>query len=311
MAEIVTVDTFLRAETDHYLATLAPAGTGRLVHRRAPTPVEHQDVIRMNRDTLYSIAVVDLDAGDARVTLPDPGGRFQSLQIVDQDHYTPGCVYGPAELVLTRDGVGTRYAALLVRTFADPESPDDVAAAHALQDAVVVDAPTVPLDLPDWDPVTLGIVRDTLLHVAPAVIGDDVALGARGEVDPLRHLVSTAAGWGGNPRHDAMYLVVFPEPSDGATGHRLRVGPVPVDGFWSISVYGPDGYFVPNDAGRYSVNDVTADRDEDGGITVTFGAEGPNSIPVVPGWNYVVRLYRPRAELLDGTWTFPPPEPIV
>ena len=47
----------------------------------------------------------------------------------------------------------------------------------------------------------------------------------------------------------------------------------------------PDGYFVPNDAGRYSVNDVTAQRDPDGGITVTFGAEGPNSIPVSHGWN--------------------------
>ncbi len=23
------------------------------------------------------------------------------------------------------------------------------------------------------------------------------------------------------------------------------------------------------------------------------------------GWNYTVRLYRPRAEILDGTWKFP------
>jgi len=124
-------------------------------------------------------------------------------------------------------------------------------------------------------------------------------------------IVTVETFWGGNTRHDAMYVAVFPERSDGATAHRLRVGEVPVDGFWSISVYGPDGYFVPNDAGRYSVNGVTAERDADGGITVTFGAEGPNSIPVTQGWNYLVRFYRPRAELLDRTWTFPPPEPLV
>ena len=311
MAQIVTVDTFLRAETDHYMSTLAQAGAGRLLHRRQPTPVAEQDVIRMNRDTLYSVAVVDLGAGDARVTLPEPGARFQSLQVVDQDHFTPACYYGPADVVLTREGVGTRYAALLVRTFADAESDDDIAESHLLQDAVQLDAPTLPLELPEWDPVTLGIVRDTLLAVAPRVMGDAVALGARGEVDPVQHLVSTAAGWGGNPPHDAMYVPFFPEHDDGATPYRLRVREVPVDGFWSISVYGPEGYFVPNDANRYSVNDVTAERDADGGVTVTFGADGPNAIPVVPGWNTVVRLYRPRAELLDGTWAFPSPEPLA
>ena len=31
----------------------------------------------------------------------------------------------------------------------------------------------------------------------------------------------------------------------------------------------------------------------------------PNMLPITPGWNYLVRLYRPRAEVLDGTWKFP------
>jgi hypothetical protein len=29
----------------------------------------------------------------------------------------------------------------------------------------------------------------------------------------------------------------------------------------------------------------------------------------MPGWNYIVRLYRPRAEILDGRWTFPEAQP--
>jgi hypothetical protein len=45
-----------------------------------------------------------------------------------------------------------------------------------------------------------------------------------------------------------------------------------------------------------------------GSITIYFGGcddNRPNCLPVVDGWNYTVRLYRPRAEILDGTWTFP------
>jgi hypothetical protein len=311
MAHPVTVETFLRAETDHYIRAVAgQLGTGVWQHRRAPADVAHQDVIRMNRDTLYSLAVLDLDAGDATVTLPDPGGRFQSLQVVDQDHFTPGCTYGPGTVTLTRDSVGTRYAVLIARTFLDPDDPADLDGAHALQDALGLDAPVLPLDLPEWDETTLSIVRGTLLAVAPAILGDAVAFGARGEVDPARHLVSTAAGWGGNTARDAMYVGVFPERNDGTTPHRITVGDVPVDGFWSISVYGPDGFFVANDEGRYSVNDVTAEKDPDGRVTVTFGGDGPNRIPVVPGWNYIVRLYRPRPEILDGSWTFPEAVPV-
>jgi hypothetical protein len=81
-----------------------------------------------------------------------------------------------------------------------------------------------------------------------------------------------------------------------------------VDGFWSVSVYNADGYFEPNAAGAYSVNSITAARNADGTVTIRFGGDGDpstNSIPVVDGWNYLVRLYRPRPEILDGTWHFP------
>ena len=47
--------------------------------------IDAQNIIRMNRDTLYSAVVVDLDAGPVTITLPDPGKRFMSLQIVDED----------------------------------------------------------------------------------------------------------------------------------------------------------------------------------------------------------------------------------
>jgi hypothetical protein len=90
----------------------------------------------------------------------------------------------------------------------------------------------------------------------------------------------------------------------------LTVRDVPVDGFWSISVYNADGFFEPNDRGAYSVNNITATPNDDGSITVRFGGDdGPNLIPIMDGWNYTVRLYRPRPEILDGSWTFPAVEP--
>jgi hypothetical protein len=86
---------------------------------------------------------------------------------------------------------------------------------------------------------------------------------------------------------------------------------VPVDGFWSISVYNADGYFAPNERNAYSVNNLTANPNADGSLTVSFGSDPsqPNLLPIMDGWNYVVRLYRPRPEALDGSWTFPAVQP--
>jgi hypothetical protein len=61
-------------------------------------------------------------------------------------------------------------------------------------------------------------------------------------------------------------------------------------------------------AGRYSVNNLTAAGNDDGSVTVRFGGDGDparNSLPITEGWNYLVRVYRPRPEILTGAWTFP------
>ena len=112
----------------------------------------------------------------------------------------------------------------------------------------------------------------------------------------------------GSGGFDALYLTVSPAANDGDTVHRLTVRDVPVDGFWSITVYNADGYFTANPADAYSVNSVTAARDADGAVTVQFGGDPDgvaNHLPVTPGWNYLVRLYRPRPQILDGSRTFP------
>ncbi len=88
---------------------------------------------------------------------------------------------------------------------------------------------------------------------------------------------------------------------------------VPVDGFWSISVYDAKGRFVKDKFDAYTLNNITATKDADGSITVQFGGcdgRTANCLPIFPGWNYMVRLYRPRLEILKGTWNFPEAQPL-
>jgi hypothetical protein len=128
------------------------------------------------------------------------------------------------------------------------------------------------------------------------------SFGRKEEVNQVHHLISTAAGWGGLPDAEAAYVGVAPNLPVGEYG--LSVGDVPVDGFWSISAYNADGYFEPNARGAYSVNSITAARNDDGTVTVLFGGDGDpahNSLPITEGWNYLVRLYRPRPEILNRT----------
>jgi hypothetical protein len=310
----VSPDDFGRAESDLYFGNIVRDGSlGVVRHFRELSPVDQQLVIRQNRDTLYSVGVFDLDAGPVTFTLPDSAGRFMSLQVITEDHYVPTVVYAPAELTITRADAGTRYIAAAFRTLVDPGDPADIAEVHALQDAIVVAQPGGPgsFAVPDWDPVSQQTVRDALITLSATVPDSLRTFGPKSEVDPVRHLIGTAYAWGGNPERDAFYLSVVPPADDGATVHRLIVRDVPVDGFWSITVYDKSGYFAPNPQNAYSVNNITAVRESDESIIVQFGGEqGPNLLPVTEGWNYIVRMYRPRAEILDGTWTFPAARPV-
>lgn len=307
----VTVDNFIRAESDKYFsARVALSGIGKLGQIRDLMPIDKQTVIHSNRDTLYSPGVFDLEAGPVTITLPDPGNRFLSALIIDQDEYALKTVYAPATFTVSKDDIETRYVLIGVRTFVNPNDPEDVKAAHALQDAIKVEqAGTGTYEVPNWDSASRDKVREDLIKRAAGFTDSRGMFGPRGKVDPERHLIGAASGWGGNAGNDALYLTVVPPKNDGKTVHRMTIKPdVPVDAFWSISVYGADGYFHENDQDSYSINNVTAKKDADGSVTIQFGGcDGkiPNCLPIMPGWNYWVRLYRPRKEILDGTWKFP------
>lgn len=314
---IVTPDNFVRAESDAYMAAQVQDGAfGRFKHTRAPAPIDRQLIVRLNRDTIYSSAVFDLAAGPVTIGLADPGERFLSALVINQDHYNPQVFYGAGTHTLTKENVGTRYAMVGVRILADPNDPEDMKAANALQDAITVTQPAGPgtFEIPQWDPVSQKKVREALIALSNTIPDLRYAAGPnRDSVDPVRRIAAAASGWGLNPDKDAVYLNVFPEKNDGKTPYRLTVKDVPVDEFWSVTAYTADGYFAPNELNAYSINSVTGRKGADGSITIQFGdctRDTPNCLPVTNGWNYMVRLYRPRQEILDGRWSFPVAEPI-
>ena len=137
-----------------------------------------------------------------------------------------------------------------VRIFVDPNNPKDMQQANALQDAVTASQPGGPgtFVIPNWDPVSQKKVRGALMALSNTLPDLRYAAGPnRTAVDPVRRIAAAASGWGLNPDRDAIYLNVFPDKNDGTTAYRLTVREVPVDAFWSLTVYTAEGFFKPNE----------------------------------------------------------------
>jgi hypothetical protein len=312
---LVTVDNYNRAQTDvNFDGVVKNGGFGKFRHGRELAPPVQQGIVRPNRDTLYSFAVVDLDAGPVTITLPEAGKRFMGMQVVNEDQYTRATYYGAGTHTLDRKLIGTRYAIAVVRFLVDFSKKEDVGQVHALQDAVRFsqERPGT-FEIPNWDGTSLKKMQAALLQLGTTISDTRRMFGANEhQVDPIKHLIGSALLWGGFPEKDALYLPITPARNDGGTIHKLSVADVPVDGFWSLTVYNSEGYLQPNTYNAYSVNSVTATRGPAGTVTIRFGGcDGKieNCLSITRGWNYTVRLFRPRAEILNGTWTFPLAQP--
>ena len=286
----VNVNNYVMAETAGQFERILKmtGGVNKLMSLREPTPLDKQSVIRMNRDTLYSFAIVDISKG-AKLTMPETNGRYNSAMIVNEKEYINKVFYEPGTHELTKDAFDTDYVLVAFRTLVDSSDTADIRIAN-------------------YDEKSYKEWRELLLGVARFLPNSAGAFGSRETTEQVPHLLGAAFGWGGLPSQDAFYLNVNPDLPVGR--YQIDVPKdVPVKAFWSVSVYNKDGFFQKNDKGVYNINSQSGKANPDGSMTVNLGgcddASRINCIPLTEGWNYAVRLYRPEPSVIDGKWTFP------
>jgi hypothetical protein len=306
----VTPQTYIRAETDRtfFNVTRLAGGVNRFFHYRTVTPLDQQTVIRMNKDTLYSGAVVDTAKGTS-LTVPDmPTGRYFSVLMIDNDHYCQGVIYTPGVHELPSD---TNYLFLAIRIqILDPDDPADIALVNRLQDQFSIHAAGAdPFPQPQWDQPSLAALTASYNEqFSKYDMYPDGCMAARGKADEsIRHL-ACAGAWGLFPNKDAVYINYNGHFS--ADSCYSATYKVPENGaFWSITMYGGDGYMK---SANSILNDTNTSMNADGTFTAHFGSkeackDAPNRLDISEGWNFLMRVYRPGPSVLNGSYRLPTP----
>jgi len=249
---------------------------------------------------------VDTSKG-ATITVPEmPDGRYCSVMLVDNDHYCPGVIYEAGTHELPRD---TKYLGVLARIqLLNPTDPEDLKLVNSLQDRLVLQAGSADaFPEPKWDAASLEKLTATYkAEFDKYEKYPDGFMGARGVADEnLRHL-SCAGAWGLFPNEHAVYI----NYNGGlpAKGCHTATYEVPENkAFWSITMYGADGYIKSENS---ILNQFNTTMNPDGTFTVRFGSKEdcgdvPNRLDVSEGWNFLMRVYRPGPTVLDGSYKLP------
>jgi hypothetical protein len=137
----------------------------------------------------------------------------------------------------------------------------------------------------------------------------------------LKRAMVAQMGLGANLPEDAIYPLNLGDengkPLDGANKYVIRFtkeDAPPVEAFWSVTLYDPEGFQVANPINRFAVSSwMPFKRDADGSLTLYIQNENPggdretNWLPAPKGpFNLTMRLYAPKSEALTGLWNPPP-----
>jgi hypothetical protein len=309
----VTPKTYIRAESDYtfFKATQLTGGVNRLFHHRTPVPLDKQTVVRMNRDTLYSIGIVDTSGG-ATITMPEmPAGRYASAHLIDNDHYVPSVIYEPGTHPLPRD---TKYLGIIVRIQVfDPNDPAEIDLVSQLQEQIVLQAQSAdPFPKPEWDLQSLNALRAEYEEEFKKFTKyPSDWQGPRGKVNEQTRHLAAAGAWGLMPEWDATY-VIYSGHHDPNVCHTATYTVPENDAFWSITMYGNDGFIKSENS---IVNSATVKLNADGTFTMYFGSAETcgdvlNRLDTTDGWNFLMRIYRPGRSVLEGEYKLPAAMPV-
>jgi hypothetical protein len=307
---VVTDENYALAETDEimtgYLKKIAAAtntsGVGVFMHNKKGADPKDRTIVRINFDTLYSFAIVDLTQ-DATLTMPETNGRYQSAWIISEDAYYPGAFTTPGEHKITQEWIGGgRYAVIVIRTQVNTKDPADVAKVNALQEQLKLTQKDKGFFAPvnHWDQKEVLAMGAKYIKIADKMSTSKM-FGKKGEISLKDHNAGTAFGWGGFTPDQAVYPQYFPK----TVAHQtLMLKDVPVKSFWSITVYDKDGYPQTD---TYNINSAFAVADTDGSVTINFGGDknAKNYMETFDGWNFTLRMYQPTKAYFNGSWVKP------
>lgn len=305
----VTPENYIRAEVDFAFADFqknAGDEINKFFYITKLTPLDEQTVVRMNRDTLYAGAVVDTEGG-ATITIPEfPDDRYFSVFVIDNDHYAPTVFYQSGTHKIPSD---TKYVALVQRIqLMNPSDEEDIALVNKLQKQIKINATSAdPFPDPKWDKASMLALRTEYEKEFQKFDQyESDWMGRRGEVNEETRHLAVAGAWGLFPEKDAVYIN-YTGPSDPNNCYRATYTVPENKAFWSITVYGNDG-FMKSD--NNIVNDRNVKLNDDGTFTVFFGSEDqcgdkPNRVDITEGWNFLMRVYRPGPSILSREYKLP------
>jgi len=308
----VTLKNYKVAESDVAFGnTIKLGGANKFAH----LPVKEFDlskqvVVRMNQDTVYSGAIVDVSKG-ATVTLPQTDGRYMSAMIVQNDHYVNDVFIGAGTYELKSD-TESDFVMVSIRTEINLNDPEDVKKVVALQKQIKLDVKGDKLfKQPNYDMDQLVKLRVKLANEALALDSLNNMQGARGTVDDHLHLLGTAAGWGLLPDANARYIGYVQEDGDGTGCYNAnyKIPPFNDSGFFSITMYDAEGWMFDKKA-ILNKNNITFN--EDGSFDTNFGECGKdakNNLPITKGWNLIMRVYEPKLDQLEN-YKLPTPKKV-
>jgi hypothetical protein len=294
----VTLENYEVAESDLAFYNITKlVGMNRFFH--FPTgafDLDNQTVVRMNRDTYYSGAIIDTTQG-ATITIPETNGRYLSVMVVQNDHYIDQVFLEPGTHEISSD---TEFAMVAMRIRVNQSDPEDDDAIAALRAGVKLEVGGNASHVrPNYDMEQLVALRDELT-VEGTKLGTLMGMqGAHGTIEPMMHLYGTAIGWGLLPDAQAQYLGSPKFPNDGCYMASYSAPPFNKPGFFSITIYDADGWIYDENG---ILNEFNMNLNEDGSFDAYFGECGDvdNNLPTVDGWNYILRIYEPKLEELQN-----------
>lgn len=306
----VTPENFIRAETDRMFYDISQnaGGINKFFHIRSITPLNSQTVVRMNKDVLYSGAVVDAEKG-ASVIFPEmPDKRYASILVIDNDHYCPEVIYKPGKHELPHD---TKYMFMAIRIqIFNPKDTAEIAMVNRLKDQFIIESNSADeFAKPTWDKASLDSLRvEYEKEFSKFDRYPNEWMGPKGTLNEETRKYAAAGAWGLFPNKDATYINYNGGNLSGDKCYVATYKVPDVGGFWSITLYGKDGYMKSENS---VINASNVKYNKDKTFTVYFGSADKcpkgveNRLDIVDGWNFLMRCYLPGKEVLDGTYKLP------